>query len=451
MLYPFSDIATPPGSYSTSIRSLLLQVTLIALLLLVIPGITRGQKDTAKVVPDGTEGEVMVTADSLTQATQANQKKPWNQLDLGFTTLKFGAGFLYEYANYAQDEEGEKQSDSAKFDLGPDFKVRDFRVLLSGKFNTKRTFTWKAAFMYDGPTDEWFVRETGLMLGVPELWGHFFVGRTKEGFSLNKVMNGYAGWTMERQIAIDVIPILGDGIKWLGYLPKQKIVWNVGAYTDWLSKGQGFSTYEWQLAARVGWLPVYSPKDKKLVHLGINYRYGHPLDGEMRLRSRPEAFPAPYFIDTQVFPADHSNHVGYEAYYTSGPLMIGSEYYLHKFHADGKENHLFNGGEVGVSYILTGESRPYTTVGGIYSFVPVNRPVFKGGPGAIELVLRLSHLDLDDGTIKGGKFWRITPMANWYLSPNIRFELAYGYGMLDRFNMKGATHFFQSRIQFSIL
>jgi hypothetical protein len=29
-------------------------------------------------------------------------------------------------------------------------------------------------------------------------WGHIFVGRTKEGFSLNKVMIGYGGWTNER-------------------------------------------------------------------------------------------------------------------------------------------------------------------------------------------------------------------------------------------------------------
>ena len=76
--------------------------------------------------------------------------------------------------------------------------------------------------MYDGPTDELLVRETGIMVAVPELWGHLFVGRTKEGFSLNKVMVGYAGWTMERSTINDAtIPILADGIKWLGYLPKQ--------------------------------------------------------------------------------------------------------------------------------------------------------------------------------------------------------------------------------------
>jgi phosphate-selective porin OprO/OprP len=78
------------------------------------------------------------------------------------------------------------------------------------------------------------------MIGVPELKGHLFVGRTKEGFSLSKVMVGYTGWTMERQMAIDVIPILADGIKWLGYLPKQKILWNIGAYGDWLSKNESF-------------------------------------------------------------------------------------------------------------------------------------------------------------------------------------------------------------------
>ena len=55
------------------------------------------------------------------------------------------------------------------------------------------------------------------MVAVPELWGHVFVGRTKEGFSLNKVMVGYAGWTMERSTMSDAsIPILADGIKWLG-------------------------------------------------------------------------------------------------------------------------------------------------------------------------------------------------------------------------------------------
>jgi phosphate-selective porin OprO/OprP len=65
--------------------------------------------------------------------------------------------------------------------------------------------------------------------------------------------------------------------------------------------------------------------------------------------------------------------------------------------------------------------------------------------------MRVSNLDLNGGLIEGGKFWRVTPMVNWYLSPIVRFEVAYGYGTLDRYGLKGATQFFQSRIQFVVL
>jgi phosphate-selective porin OprO and OprP len=38
-------------------------------------------------------------------------------------------------------------------------------------------------------------------------------------------------------------------------------------------------------------------------------------------------------------------------------------------------------------------------------------------------------------------------MVNWHMSDNFRLELVYGYGMLDRFDLKGHNHFFQMRIQ----
>jgi len=73
--------------------------------------------------------------------------------------------------------------------------------------------------------------------------------------------------------------------------------------------------------------------------------------------------------------------------------------------------------------------------------------VFEGGPGAVELVLRFSYSDLNDGTLRGGTFWRLTPMANWHLSDFLRLELIYGVGELDRFDLEGTTEFFQSRLQ----
>ena len=62
-------------------------------------------------------------------------------------------------------------------------------------------------------------------------------------------------------------------------------------------------------------------------------------------------------------------------------------------------------------------------------------------------MLRFSYTNLDSGSLEGGKFWRVTPMVNWYLSDNLRLELAYGYGRLDRFDLQGDTQFFQVRLQ----
>jgi phosphate-selective porin OprO/OprP len=61
-----------------------------------------------------------------------------------------------------------------------------------------------------------------------------------------------------------------------------------------------------------------------------------------------------------------------------------------------------------------------------------------------------SYADFNGGTITGGKYWRITPMLNWYFSDNTRLELTYGYGSLNKFGLTGKTHFFQLRIQLQL-
>jgi phosphate-selective porin OprO and OprP len=76
--------------------------------------------------------------------------------------------------------------------------------------------------------------------------------------------------------------------------------------------------------------------------------------------------------------------------------------------------------------------------------------VFDGGPGAWEGILRFTNLDLDDGTITGGSFWRVTPTVNWYLSNNVRLFMSYGYCILDRYEKEGASNIFQARLMFML-
>jgi phosphate-selective porin OprO/OprP len=142
--------------------------------------------------------------------------------------------------------------------------------------------------------------------------------------------------------------------------------------------------------------------------------------------------------------------IGPEIYYRRGSLLAGTEYFFTKFNAPESGDPFFHGGDVSVSWLPTGEVRSYNTAGGYFNGISPKRPIYEGGPGAWELVARFSYIDLDGGTLRGGKFWRFTPMVNWHLSDHIRLEMVYGVGTLNRFNLDGQTQFFQTRLQFQL-
>jgi phosphate-selective porin OprO/OprP len=214
-----------------------------------------------------------------------------------------------------------------------------------------------------------------------------------------------------------------------------------------MSHSQSYSTYSSQVVGRFALLPVLSEKNNKVLHLGVNLRWGRPEENKIRFRSRPESYPAPYFIDSGSFPSDSTRMVGYEAYYRTKRWLMGSEYWWVFVSSNAQRDPVFHGGDVAVSYLFNDATRAYNTIGGYFRDVEPKRTVFAGGPGAWELVIRYSRSDFNDKNVAGGTFGRITPMVNWYLSENVRLEMAYGYGQLDRFGLIGNTQFFQSRVQ----
>jgi phosphate-selective porin OprO/OprP len=305
--------------------------------------------------------------------------------------------------------------------------------------------------MYDWAAEKWVMRQTHVIIAVPEIWGHIAVGRTKEGFSMNKVMIGYGGWTMERQPINDAtLPILADGVKWLGYVPKAKILWNLGFYGDALSEGQTFSSYENQLSGRFAWVPILSTDGGNLLHIGVSERYGKAKDGKIRLKARPGAWAAPFFVDTAEFDASHSTMTSIETYWRPHSVTVGGEYFFQSVDAPASGDPFFHGGEAFVTWLITGETRTYNLRGGYFNQVSPSRTVFAGGPGAWEIVAHSTFVDLDDKAIAGGKYWRLTPMVNWYLSDQVRLEVAYGYSSLNRFGTVGKAQFFQTRIQLQL-
>src|SRR5262245_50680161 len=238
----------------------------------------------------------------------------WNEFEGPFFTLRASAGVILDAGTFWQDDASVGQFGV----LEPETQVRDFRVMLNGRIKARRSITWCAGFMYDSTNDEWLVRQTGLQIAVPELKGHVFVGRSKEGISLNMVMVGYAGWTMERSATVvATVPLLADGIKWMGYFPKRRILYNLGWYTDVLSEGQSFSSYDQQFVARVGWVPILQ-ENGTLLHVALAVRYGLVNERTLRLRSRPELNIAPYVVETESFAAHDTRMAQGEVYYRPG-------------------------------------------------------------------------------------------------------------------------------------
>ncbi len=70
-----------------------------------------------------------------------------------------------------------------------------------------------------------------------------------------------------------------------------------------------------------------------------------------------------------------------EVYYRPGPLLVGGEYFVQKVGSPETGDPWFHGGDVAVSWLVTGETRKYNTVGGYFKSVSPARTVFEGGPG----------------------------------------------------------------------
>ena len=203
--------------------------------------------------------------------------------------------------------------------MNSDVGMRDFRLLLRGRFKTQRPFSWQLGYMYDGAEKEWRFRMTGFMIGFPKAHGQLFIGRTKEGYSMVKVMNGYTGWTSERSPTLDAfVPILADGVKWMGYYPGPRIFFSIGAFGDWLSEHEKFSTYDHQIVGRVGWLPILDGKNGDVLHIAVRPR-GQAGRGVTAPLAGVPVSPFPRHREDPC----RSRTTGAEAYYRSGPWLVG--------------------------------------------------------------------------------------------------------------------------------
>ncbi|HEY1815802.1 MAG TPA: porin [Kofleriaceae bacterium] len=424
----------------------LLCVAVVAATSAVAPAVYADGSDTESAAEQAKDDSLDAT--EADDAELQSKRSHWNELDLKLLTMRIGGGALFDWATYEQDA-----ASDAQMPVSAAIKLRDFRLLLKGKFSFLPRVSYTIGYMYDAPDQRWRFRQTGILIDLPELSGSLFVGRTKEGFSTNKLMVGYNGWTIERAAANDAfLPILADGVKWIGTGFGGRLVYNLGWFVDTLSENEAFNKNDKQLATRAVWLPFAKRRTESVLHIAAEARYGAADDGFLQFKAKPESFVAQSFaVDTGKFPASSTTMAGFELYYRPGPLMFGSEYFLNWVQSDQTQNPFFHGGEAFVSYLLTGEVRPYNEREAFFDGVTPKHPVSSNGIGAWELVLRVSYVDLDSGAIAGGKFMRVTPVVSWYLTKFMRLEAEYGYSRLDRDGLIGDTQYVQARLLLQLM
>ncbi|OQX89026.1 hypothetical protein B6D60_00280 [candidate division KSB1 bacterium 4484_87] len=189
-------------------------------------------------------------------------------------------------------------------------------------------------------------------------------------------------------------------------------------------------------AIRLAIAPVLN--QEMILHAGVAAVYQKPDDetNAVKFNSEPETKIGDVeILDTDnIFNVDHFTRVGLEGVASYKSFTLQSEYIQTDVsRMNGYQNATFSGSYAFLSWVITGESKPWDPTQGEFGpIVPKSDKL-----GAWELAVRFSHLDLTDETagIFGGMANNITVGLNWYANPNVRFLL--NYTLVD--NSKFAT------------
>lgn len=165
---------------------------------------------------------------------------------------------------------------------------------------------------------------------------------------------------------------------------------------------------------------VYAPEvGPGTLHLGGSIVYENLMDNNsIRFSDRPEARDSKggqALIGLTIADGVESTlKAGIEAAYISGPLWMEGEFLHVGVNMEQGSDPGFNGGHVQAGYILTGESRSYSS-GRFGTITP------EGGSGAWEVIARFSNMSLNDSGYTGGKQNNVTIGLNHHVSANLRF------------------------------
>lgn len=186
-----------------------------------------------------------------------------------------------------------------------------------------------------------------------------------------------------------------------------------------------------------------------LLHLGMSVSVNFAKASTVQYRARPETFLSPFLVDTGSIDADLSAFVGGELLWIKGPVVVQAEGVLNRVERENSRPYNFGGAYVSASWMLTGEQPEYNRgIGVPERIIPIKDQSLKNGTwGAWQLAGRLSHLDLAFGAVDGGRITEATLGLNWWWNRYLRWQLNYGYAIIEGGLTPGHLQILQTRMQ----
>ena len=365
----------------------------------------------------------------------------WSRYQSRSFSFQLGGVVLLDYTHFNQDaaslaQVGEQESQ---------WQARAARLMAHGTIGSDYKVAYLFAAEYKGfdsdPAEYWSLTDLSFTFPLGGPATKLTVGKTKETFSYEmvgdaanlpqqeRVLNPFF---VSRNVGAKLIHVFGED---------HRMTFAAGVFNNGWLKGES-SDHGTDVSARLTGLVFDQPGDKRFLHLGVSGRYVGADNDVLRYRGRPETNVGDYYVDTGNLNASHARHLGLEMLWNEGPFSILAEEIRAQVSSPVSGNTQFSGYYVTGSWILTGETRPYDrTVGYARRIIPEH------STGAVELVARYSHVDLDDGVVTGGKFSRSHFGVNWWATKRWKLGLDWGRTTLDRLGTTGVTDSVLARMQ----
>jgi phosphate-selective porin len=286
--------------------------------------------------------------------------------------------------------------------------------------------------------------------GIPYIQG-FKVGNFTPSFSLESVTSSRDTVFMETGLPVEAFgPARSAGVEIGGPVLAERVTWSLG-YARTLGSpdegdrskgpGRGFG--------RVTWLVQDGRSGAGLTHLGASASLLFAA-GDVQYRSRPESHLAPYLLDTGTLrAANRSATYGVELLHIEGPWLFMGETIGATVQGSGADTGTVWGTYALASRSLIGEPQPYDRTQGVLArYVPA-RPFSwdQGTWGGVRASARVSHLDLSEGHVQGGRETDLMADLTWTLNRYLVFKVETGLALVrDRPNA-GNLYFVQTRLQ----